>query len=529
MRLRPYQQQAVCSAFKEWERVRSTLVVLPVGTGKTLVAAETAKRVVALGGRFCFIAHTDELMQQGANEIEQYTGIPVAIEKALSTAHDSITPITVASLQSIGQARRMNRFSPNHYDVVCGDESHRAAGPTYRRLFSYFKGAKCMGITATPSRSDKLALSTVFDSIAYEYRLKDAIKDGYLVPIVAQQIPVAVNLDGLKMRRGEYDADEMDELIRPYLESLANMVVSRGEGRPGISFLPLVSTSQLFADMLRDRGIKAEAVWGTDPKRTEKIKGIKSGEIDHLCNSNLLTEGFNAPRVSLICPFIPTRSRGRYIQQIGRGTRTCDGKQDLLILDPLWLASKHVVCTPASLFGETQEVNDIATEARRMKGGRGNVLEDVEQAYSDFAKKREAKIARELDLNRYRKARAINPLDFATLVHDNELLTYSPTHYWEEAQATDKQKEYLSKAGFDSAGMTKGMAYALFNRINKRREEGLATPKQVKTMAQVGIKNAEKYSFGEAKKIIGIASGCGFVTTYTMNKLRKSGLLKENE
>ena len=524
--LRPFQNTAVQSVFREWKGVRSTLLVMPVGTGKTTVVAAIAKQVVADGGRFMFCAHTDELVRQGAEEFEAYTGIPVAIEKASETAHTARSPLTMASIQSIGQSRRMARFSPAHYDVVAADEAHRGAAPTSRRVFDYFQGAKCLGVTATPARSDKAALSCVFDSIAFEYTMREALDDGWLCPIVAQQIPVAIDLDKVKMRRGDWDDVEADEAIRPYLEKMADMVVEHGEGRSGIIFLPLVATSQVFAKLLKDRGIEAEAVWGTDPDRKEKIAALKSGSLQILTNANLLTEGFNCPRVSMIGPFIPTRSRSRYIQQIGRGTRIFPDKEYLLILDPMWLASKYAACVPASLFGEVQEVADAATEARRQRGGRGNVRDDADAAYSDFAQRREAQIARSLDENKWKKARSINPLDFAALVHDDYLLTYTPTRSWEEQPASDRQKAALSQAGMDVVGMTRGMANAVFDRLGKRREQNLATPKQVRSMARLGIKDADRYSFKEASKVLDIASGCGWMPKTTMRKLNKKGLLK---
>lgn len=520
--LRGYQSEAVDAVFDKWKTDKNTLLVLPTGTGKTTVIAAIAERVVQGGGRFMFCAHTTELCQQAGREIEAFTGIPCAIEKASETAQDALSPITIASIQSIGQSRRMQRFSPSHYDVVGVDEGHRVLGGMYRRVFNYFDGAKGLGCTATPDRTDKQALSQVFDSIAYEYRLTDAIKDGYLVPIKAQQMPLTIDLSKVRMKHGDWDENDLDDAIRPHLEAIAREVCKHD--RFGIHFLPLIDTAQKLAGIVKGMGVKAEAVWGTDPDRAGKIDALTSGELQHLFNSSLLTEGVNCPRVSLIGPYIPTKSRSRYIQQIGRGTRLFEGKEDMLILDPLWLASKHKACTPASLFGETAEIVELAEEKRKLNGGRGDPMQDVQEAVSDYARQREQRIAEEIERNRWKKARSINPLDFAVMVHDTDLTLYTPVFKWESAPASDKQKAYLQDKGFDVAGMTKGMAHQLFEGLKKRN--GMATPKQVRKLDQLGVKEAHKYSFTEAGKILDVATACEWVKPKVMNVCIKKGLLK---
>ena len=522
--LRPYQQEAVDAVFTAWQDMKRVAIQMATGCGKTTVIAAILERLAQNDQRSVFCAHTEELVRQGASEITDYTGLPVAIEKADETAHTASSMITMASIQSIGQRRRMERFSPTHYDVVGVDEGHRCIAPTYRRVFDYFAESKGLCCSATLQRSDKRALSRVIDAVAYEYSLSQAIKDGYLCPIHAQQIPVEVDLSELRMRHGDWADEAVDEAISPHLVALADLVVEYWEQRSGIVFLPLVATSQAFAELLRERGIKAEAVWGTDPDRAAKIQGLKDGSISILTNANLLVEGFNCPHVSLICPFVPTRSRPRYIQQIGRGTRIYDGKENLLILDPLWLATKHKACVPASLLGETEEIVAMAEGQRRM-GGRSDVMASVEQAADSVRQQREQRIIEELEANKYKAKRTIDPITFGAIIHDEKIVTHEDVFDWEKQPATTEQKDKLYKA-FDVKKMTQGEAEKLIDAIEKRQVRGLATARQVNQLHKLGFDNPDKYTFKEASRIFDVAKNLSWMPYRTRNAAKKKGLVK---
>lgn len=131
--LRPYQEEARRAIEAEWEAGRrKTLLVLPTGTGKTVVLAMVAKDVVDGGGRVLVLAHRGELLQQAADKIRAATGLGCAVEKAEETSEGSFYRVTVGSIQSMGRAGRLARFPRDHFDCVIVDEAHHAVSDSYR-------------------------------------------------------------------------------------------------------------------------------------------------------------------------------------------------------------------------------------------------------------------------------------------------------------------------------------------------------------------------------------------------------------
>ena len=117
MELRPYQQKAVDAVFNSWREFSKTLLVLPTGTGKTVVFSKVAERALNEGdGKILVLAHREELLTQARDKIYAATNLPCAFEKAGESSLDSLAPITCASVQTLMRKPRLNRFSPRHYD-----------------------------------------------------------------------------------------------------------------------------------------------------------------------------------------------------------------------------------------------------------------------------------------------------------------------------------------------------------------------------------------------------------------------------
>lgn len=188
--LRPYQEAARKSIHTEWENGRlRTLLVLPTGTGKTIVFASVAADQVRAGDRVLILAHRGELLEQAADKLQRSTGLVSAVEKAESTCLDSWYRVVVGSVQTLQRTARLERFPRDYFGTIIIDEAHHSITDGYRRILDYFGSAKVLGVTATPDRGDMRNLGEVFDSLAYEYKLTDAIKDGYLCRIMAQTVP----------------------------------------------------------------------------------------------------------------------------------------------------------------------------------------------------------------------------------------------------------------------------------------------------------------------------------------------------
>jgi len=498
--LRPYQSAALDAVAAGWKDCQRQLMVCPTGTGKTVIFAHLAAREAAQGHRVMILAHREELLVQAQDKIRRAVGLDTGLERADSQAHDSLWPVTVASVQTL-HAKRLVRWAKEAVDLIVVDEAHHVLADSYARIFEHFSRARVLGVTATPDRGDKKNLGIFFDKVCYEYGLREAIADGYLCPLVAKLIPLNISLEGVRTVAGDYNAADVDERIAPYLAAAAKAIAENASDRKTLVFLPLVRTSEQFAGLCRENGMRAIHVDGASRDRAEILAGYADSKYDLLSNSCLLLEGYDCPDISCVVVLSPTKSRPRYAQMVGRGTRIAPGKRDLLILDFLWQTSKHDLCVPASLFSKTQEdaeqVMKIVAE-----GGPGGGQMDLLEAESTAKEQRERKLAELLRMQKYKAGRCVNPLEFAFSIHDEEFADYEPTGRWEVAEASEKQLALLAKFGIDRAAIScKGHASKIIDRLIRRRQEGLCTVWQARFLAQRGI-DPTMVSFERAKMLI---------------------------
>ena len=330
--LRPYQQQARERIHAEWENGHTrTLLVLPTGTGKTIVFASVAADQVRAGHRVLILAHRGELLEQAADKLQRSTGLVSAVEKADATCLNTWFRVVVGSVQTLQRTARLERFPHDYFGTIIIDEAHHAITDGYRRILDYFDHAKVLGVTATPDRGDMRNLGEVFDSLAFEYKLTDAIKEGYLCRIMAQTIPLKLDISSVTMSGGDYAVGDLGTALDPYLEQIAAEMAQRCKGRKTVVFLPLIKTSQKFRDLLNAKGFCAAEVNGQSADRREVLADFDAGKYNVLCNSMLLTEGWDCPSVDCVVVLRPTKVRSLYSQMVGRGTRLSPGKTDLLL------------------------------------------------------------------------------------------------------------------------------------------------------------------------------------------------------
>lgn len=320
--LRPYQQEAVKAIHKEWDDGRkNVLLVLPTGTGKTVCFSQVVKDQISDGSRALIIAHRGELLEQAADKLKRNNGVDSALEKAESSSLNSIFPVTVASVQSLSQVSRLNKFPKDYFKTIVIDEAHHAMSDSYQRVVEHFDSAKVLGVTATPDRADQRNLGQFFECKAYEYTMRQAIKDGYLSPIKAQMIPLELNISNVGLSNGDYAVGEIGDALEPYLNQIVLEMLNYCKERKTVVFLPLVKTSQKFCELLNLHGLRAAEVNGKSNDRKEILEDFEKGEYDVLCNSMLLTEGWDCPAVDCVIVLRPTRVRSLYQQMVGRGMR----------------------------------------------------------------------------------------------------------------------------------------------------------------------------------------------------------------
>lgn len=516
MQLRPYQQEAKDAIQVEWDRgVDKTLLVLPTGTGKTIVFSKLIADRVMTGDRVLVMAHRGELLDQAADKLAKSTGLVCAVEKAQQTSLDSWYRVVVGSVQTLMRDSRLEQFSPNHFGTIIVDEAHHAISDSYQKVLSYFDRAKVLGVTATPDRGDMRNLGQYFDSLAYEYTLPRAIKEGYLSKIKALTIPLQIDISGVGVSQGDYKAGELGTALDPYLEAIADEMVKVCADRKTIAFLPLVKTSQKFRDILNSRGFRAAEVNGNSPDRAEILRDFADNRYNVLCNSMLLTEGYDQPDVDCIVMLRPTKIRSLYAQCVGRGTRIHPGKDHLLLPDFLWMTSRHELCHPASLICENDEVARRMTTNLEEAEGAVDIMDAAETAMQDVVSAREEALAKALDEMRNRKRKLVDPLQFEMSIQAEDLSGYVPAFGWEMGPASDKQRAALEKMGiFPDEIDNAGKATMLLERLSKRRIEGLTTPKQIRFLEGKGFQHVGTWEFDAARKLIDRIAGNGWRVPY---------------
>ena len=526
MELRPYQKEAKEAVFEQWENgTMKTLLVLPTGCGKTIVFAKITEECVSHGDRVLILAHRGELLEQAADKIAKATGLKCATEKAEESCLGSWYRITVGSVQSLMRTTRLSRFPEDYFNTIIIDEAHHCISDSYQRVLKHFPDAKVLGVTATPDRGDMKNLGQVFESLAYEYTLPKAIKEGYLSPIKAVTIPLQVDLTGVGVQSGDFKAGDLGTALDPYLHQIANEMVRYCRDRKTVVFLPLVKTSKKFRDILIANGFRAAEVNGESQDRAEILEDFAAGKYNVLCNSMLLTEGWDCPDVDCIVVLRPTKVRSLYCQMVGRGTRLAPGKEHLLLLDFLWHTERHELCHPAHLICESEEVAQKMTENMEKDAGCPIDIEEAEKTASeDVVAQREEALAQKLAEMKRRKRKLVDPLQFEMSIQAEDLAGYVPTFGWEMAPPSDKQKKTLEKLGImpdeiDNAGK----ASKLLDRLDKRRQEGLTTPKQIRFLESRGFQHVGTWQFDTAKKLIDRIAGNGWRIPHDINPSEYKG------
>lgn len=513
--LRPYQTQSIQAIEDEWEKGRrKTLLVLPTGCGKTIVFSEIAKRRVDAGERVLILAHRGELLEQAADKLARSTGLACAVEKAENTSVGRFESVVVGSVQTLMRQSRLDALGQSRFSTIIVDEAHHALSDSYRAVLDYFSDAKVLGVTATPDRGDRKDLGELFDSLAYEYSLPQAIKDGYLCPIEAQTIPLALDLSHVGVQAGDFKSADLGDALEPYLEQIAQeMVEAQCMDRKTVVFLPLIDTSQKFCAILNAHGFKATEVNGQSADRAEVLADFERGKYNVLCNSMLLTEGWDCPSVDCIIVLRPTKVRSLYCQMVGRGTRLSPetGKDKLLLLDFLWHTERHELCRPAHLIAKSAEVAQAMTEIVEQQRVPVDLEEVEKSAENDVVQAREESLAKQLAEMRTKKRKLVDPLQYEMSIMDADLQNYVPSFGWEMAPPSDKQLKALESHGIFADGIEcAGKASLLLNRLDKRKAEGMSSAKQIRLLERYGFKHVGEWSLDQASRLISRLSANGW-------------------
>ena len=497
--LRPYQHEAFDATIKGFKDFDRQLGVAPTGSGKTIIFAALACHFHKQGQRTLILAHREELIQQAADKLHTSTGIEADVDKAEQFA-DSGALVVVGSIQTLIRQKRRERWAADHFGLVVVDECHHSLADSYQTVLGHFTG-KVLGVTATPDRGDKKQLGKYFQNIAFEIGLVDLIKQGYLSRITTKSLPLKIDLNRVAVKRGDYDATELGGALAPYLSEIAKHVAFECSFRKALVFLPLIATSKAFVECLKQQGVNAEHVDGDSPDRAQILRRYHEGQIDVLCNAMLLTEGYDEPTIDCIVPLRPTKSRPLYAQMVGRGTRINPTKEELLLLDFLWLHEKHTLIKPASLIASDEDQAAAITKIIEDAPGGGGV--DLLKADTSAREQRENKLRQELASKAKKAASTVDAIAYCLSVHAAALADYVPTMAWESKELSPGQAAFLSRSRIDPATITcRGLASKVIDVIISRHKQHLATAKQVEWLTKYAHPSPETATFEEAKAFL---------------------------
>lgn len=495
MELRPYQTKAIQAIEEDFRGHCRLILVMATGCGKTVVFSHIAKDVVSQGQRVLILAHREELLYQAQDKLLTACGVESSLEKAQLEAEKE-SPVVIASIQTLSQDNRLKKYPRGSFGLIIVDEAHHSVSKTYTKVLDYFGKTKVLGVTATPNRADHCSLSQYYEKISFEYNLPQAIKEHYLCNISVKNIPLTLDISNVKVTAGDFQAKDLGNALEPYLTQIADIMARECKGRHTVVFLPLVRLSQMFAEMLNERGLRAAEINAASTDRAEVLQDFHNGNIDVICNAMLLTEGFDEPSIDCIVVLRPTKSDSLFAQMIGRGTRLSEGKDHLLLLDFLWQTAKHDICHPSDLIAPNL---DVSLRMRRIIRKKKKEV-DLEAALAQA-------LQEQLDENRAEKAKNFFLVNLAESLGDLELGIFTPTFQWEKDKVTEKQKQALTSFGVDADKVvTKGLASAILHRMFDRREANLSTLKQIRCLEKKGFQKVCDWTFQQASNLLSIIS-----------------------
>jgi superfamily II DNA or RNA helicase len=540
--LRPYQLEALDGIHEQLEQSNSTLLVMATGVGKTIVFAQLAKKYME-NGRIMVLAHREELVSQAVLKLLDITGCEADVEMGEYRANAygafrSRLVVSTIQTQIAGPGKgRMEKFNPDEFSLLVIDEAHHSAAKSYRRVIEYYRqnpSLKVLGVTATPDRADEKALGQIFESVAYDYGIRDGIDGGWLVPIGQQSVFVeGLDYSAIRTTAGDLNGKDLSHVLEfeENLHGIASPTLELCSDKKTLVFAASLAQAERLNEILnRHKPGSAKWVHGGTPKeaRRDLFAEYRAGTFQFLVNVGVATEGFDEPGIEAVVMARPTKSRSLYAQMVGRGTRPLpnliediDGPQarraaiassakpSLEVIDFVGNAGRHKLISSADILGG--RYNDAIVErakrnAEKKSADAGmpvDVIDELQRA--EWQIEREKREAAEAERRQHVKLKArfstakVNPFDIYNLQPWRE-------RAWHKNRPpTDKQLAFLQRCGVDPSGLGFTHAQQLIKRIIDDRQKGGCTFKQAKVLTRYGYEVSE-LSFDEASALIsGIA------------------------
>jgi superfamily II DNA or RNA helicase len=496
------------------------------------------------------LAHRQELIWQARDKIKRVTGLEVDVEMGeykSATSGNLFHPraqVIVSTIQTHcaggDGSGRMGKFDPMDFDTLMVDEAHHACSPSYVKVINYYRtnpNLKVLGLTATPDRADEEALGQVFETVAFDYEILDAINDGWLVPIDQQFVSIEdLDYSSIRTTAGDLNGADLDAVLtseKPLHGMASSTLEIIGTRRALVFAISVHQAEQLCEIFNRHQSGTAAIVSAKTDKDDRKkiISDYAQGKFQIMCNCGVFTEGFDDSGVEVIIMARPTKSRALYAQMAGRGTRPAESiastlnnvpngilrrgmiarsvKPACLIVDFVGNSGKHKLVTSADILGGN--VSDEAIEtaiSNATKSGKptrmGKELEDEEKRQEEIkVKKLEAEARRaKLVVKSTYKTQRIDPFDVLKIKPVKE-------RGWDKGRVlSEPQKRILrEKMGLNPDDFTYGAAKQILNKQfeiwGKAKDAGVFAPtfKMMGILSKHGV-DATKLSFKQASATI---------------------------
>ena len=516
--LRDYQKLASNGILEQFKEHNSTLLIIPTGGGKTCIFADIIRRMHPQ--RAMVLAHRSELIYQAKEKIEHVTGLECAIEMADLVAGATLwtqTPVIVSTVQTQVSGpegkERFRRFDPMQFGLLIIDEAHHGTAKSYRKLIDYYRqnaDLRVLGVTATPDRADEEALGQIFESVAFDYEIIDAIHAGYLVPIDQQLVKVhGLDFSAVRTTAGDLNGGDLAAIMEEEknMQGVAGACIEIIQDKRTLVFTASVKQAETLCNIFnRHRADMAGWVCGKTDRETRRqlLKDFETGKIQVVINCGVLTEGYDNPAVEIVVMARPTKSRSLYSQMVGRGTRSLLGvidglstpsdrrtaiaasaKSALLVVDFVGNSGRHKLMTSADILGgkNSEEAIELAKTKMKERGTRVSISDVLDEAEDEIKKQREYVRQQE----EARKARLVAKAQFSMSSVDpfeRYNVRYEKATEWTRKSLpplSEKQRFVLKKHGVHPDSITPGCGKKMLNAIFQH-----PTPGQSKVLVRYG-------------------------------------------
>lgn len=407
---------------------------------------------------------------------------------------------------------RMSKFLPSMFGAVIIDECHGATSSGYKRVIAYYRqnpNVKILGVTATPDRSDEEALGQVFETVAFDYEILNAIQDGWLVPITQQVVTLgSLDLSHCRTTQGDLNGVDLAKVMEAeeQLQGVASSTLEIVGGKRSLVFTASVDQAERLAEIFnRHKPGLADWVCGKTPEdqRKRSLANFYDGTTQIMCNCNVLTEGYDNPSVEVCVMAKPTKSRSRYAQMIGRSLRPLESiatdlnslelpeqrralieaspKKSALIIDFAGNAGRHTLMSTADILGG--KVSDEVIEAAKARAKSEGKPVDMSALLEEEEEKAKQAAARRLKLVARAKfaMRNVDPFGVLGVMPEKEL-------GWNANRVlSEKQRAMLDRQGIDPDTLSYTQGAQIIGEIVNRMKSGLCSFKQARFLRKRGM------------------------------------------